>query len=56
MDVLADFRGHAQRLQIQRSPELDAFINRIRQHHFSPDLTGKVRYGGGVISHPPLLR
>lgn len=38
------------------SRELDAFINRIRQHHFSPDLTGKVRYGGGEISHPPLLR
>lgn len=34
MDVLADFRGHVQHLQIQRSGELDAFINRIRQHHF----------------------
>lgn len=34
MDVLADFRGHAQRLQIQRGRELDAFINRIRQHQF----------------------
>lgn len=34
MDVLADFRGHVQHLQIQRSGELDAVINRIRQNHF----------------------
>lgn len=52
MDVLADYKGHMQHLQIQCSGELDGIINRFWQHHLLQNLLEKSKMGVVFFSHP----